>query len=328
MKNYIYIFSFISFAICGCGNANNNNSINTINYNQDIWKDITIKSTPEPLKLPQIYDIEKMTKFGKYLLIKNSDVEPTFALLDVNYMKEITSWGYIGQGPNEYLETVLLIDGNDDYIRTFDKYELRKYSLQNDSITCLSIIDCNKEPNFLESIYAINDSLVFGYKYAPHEIGLHLMNIKTQESYTSLTAKEGYFDNKDTPYEFNFTIHKDKIVIGRKHFNQIEIYNIDYRQKTIKEQCIINFNNATANRIKKDRFYYMININADDNYIYTLNQDTDKPGKKTYVDIFSWDGAIVRRIELDDLYLHGVLIDNALYLKSYNNDDYIYRLSL
>ena len=57
-----------------------------------------------------------------------------------------------------------------------------------------------------------------------------------------------------------------------------------------------------------------------------LNQDTDRPGKETYIDIYTWEGKAVKRLKLDALYLEGVLADGVFYLKKFTDDDNLYRL--
>lgn len=322
MKTRLFLTSFILFSFISCTNKENNDYM--IMYDEDTWENITVKFTPIPVKLPQIYNIEKISKVQDYILLKNDDTEPLFSLINPKNMAEISSWGNIGQGPKEFSQTAMLVNGNDEYIRIYDNYSIQKYLYFNDTINYIEKINCKKEPDFLQSIYAINDSLIFGYKYAPHETGLHLMDIKSKNSFSSISVNEGYFDNKDTPYEFNFTVFGDKIILGRTRFNQIELYQIIHNENSIKKLFIINYNHSSPEKIDEEKACYMININADEKYFYMLNQDTDTPGQKTYIDIYSWEGEAIKRIELDDLYLQGILIDNTMYLKNYNDDDNLY----
>lgn len=322
IKYILFSFSFLLFA---CTNQRNKESLK---YDNGIWEHITINSVPIPIELPQIYDINKMTRYGKHLLIQNLKKEPLFSLLDLQTMTEITSWGYFGNGPREFLNNSILVDSNDDYIRIYDNYEMQKYSLSGDSIIYIKSVTCDKEPNFLERIYAISDSLICGYKYGPREIGIHLMDFPTQTSFCSISTNEGYFDDKNTPEEFYFKVFNDKVIIGRKNYDQIEVYKIADDKKAFNELFIINYDNASAKNIDIRKPCYMIDINADDNYFYMLNQNTNESGKETYLDIYSWKGEAVKRIKLGGLYLQGVLFENKMYLKKYEDDDNIYLLEL
>ena len=99
-------------------------------------------------------------------------------------------------------------------------------------------------------------------------------------------------------------------------------------KKAFNELFIINYDNASAKNIDIRKPCYMIDINADDNYFYMLNQNTNESGKETYLDIYSWKGEAVKRIKLGGLYLQGVLFENKMYLKKYEDDDNIYLLEL
>lgn len=322
--HYSLFCSIIVFGFCSDALAQRN----VIKYNDEIWKGITAQVPPTPSMLPNIYDIEEIGKHGKYIWIKNRIKEPKFALIDPVQIREVAAWGYIGQGPREFLKTAMWVEGEDEYIRIYDNYKMHKFILHNDSLHYIGKTQCNNEPDFLQTIHAINDSIVCGYKYAPREIGIHLLNIISQQSFDAIRVNEGYFTNKETPYELSMTVFNDKVIVGRKKFNQIEIYKINHKDRTLKEEFIINYNNASVQKINKEEACYLININANEKHFYMLNQDTDQPGQKTYVDIYTWSGKPVKRIILDDLYLQGTLIGDTMYLKKCSDDDNLYLLIL
>ena len=102
--------------------------------------------------------------------------------------------------------------------------------------------------------------------------------------------------------------------------------NLD--EKRFVVDYIINYGGDTPDNVTDTSVCYMLDVVADDNYFYLLNQNTKNKGEETYLDIYEWNGKPLRRILLGDLYLQMVLLDNSLYMKKYSDDDHIYRLKI
>lgn len=320
-------YGAIVFALllAGCKPGNGNSaSKNTDGTN---WEAITEEVKPCPKPLPMICNIEEMTPFGSDLLLKSDKTDFAFVVLrpDLEYY---IPFGTYGEAPEDLLPTVQLIHGSDKHIKLYTGYKVKEFGYVNDSIRFVAKADCKVNPDFYQSIYALDDTLCCVYKLAPHETGVHLVNILTQESYDSISVAQGYFDNKDIPYELTCNVYKDKLVIGRKKYNRIELYHIDLVAKKLTPAFSIDHKNASPEHYLKKGACYMNNINTDQNGFYMLNQDTDEPGKRTYIDGYTWDGKPVKRIKLDGLYNHAVLMGRTFYLKKYTDDDNLYTFSL
>ena len=324
---YIYLYSLLVIAagIAGCTPKTGSHSPSLIT--EINWGEMTEERKPLPQPLPLVCDIAEMTTYDSMILLKSDKTAPAFNILPTD-LKKSTAFGTYGRAQEELSLNVQMMHNSGKELKLYDNYAIKEFKYENDSVVYLKTTNGKTTPNFYQYICSVNDTLCCVYKLAPKETGVHLVNLLTQESYDSISVAQGYFDNKDIPYDLVCHVYRDKLIIGRSKFNQIELYNINTTDKRLVPASVINYKNASAENYIKEGACYMYNINADEKYFYMLNQDTDKFGEKTYIDVYSWDGNPVRRIELDDLYLMGVLIDNTFYLKKYTDDDNLYILKL
>lgn len=323
----LYAMILLALLMAGCKDKKTGSSSRIDNVD---WTDITLEKTPKAVPLPALCNISEMMAAGSSILLKNEGLETCYALLDASDFGNFVSFGNRGNGPEEVLPSSMPVYGSTaDRVKVLNANSIKTY--QRDGNGRMSFKEekkLDKRLDFCQQLYAVNDTLFCVYVYAPRETGIHLVNINTQEVYDSVTVGEGYFDNRDVPFELNFCVHKDRLVIGRVKFNQIEVYHIDVQKKRISPLFVVNYKQASADHIVKNGACYMKNINSDDACFYLLNQDTSRPGKETYIDVYTWQGEPVKRFRLDGLYLDGVLVNGSFYLKKYTDDDNLYVLSL
>lgn len=318
------VFILFALILVGCKVKNNKTPLVVSNIE---WENITEQRIPKALPLPLMCNIDEMIALDSSLLLRNNGLETVFTVLSTPECENYMSFGTLGSGPGELLPTAMVLHGyNSNGIRVFDNNSIKKYINEGDSIILAEEVPYNGEPNFYQQIYAITDSLGCAYKASPKETGVHLINIYTLESYDCVTVDQGYFDDKKMPYALTFSVYKDRLIIGRMKFNQIEMYHIDMEKKKLFPLFVVNYKNASPDYINQKGACYMKDINADEYYFYMLNQDTDRPGEETYIDVYTWEGKPVKRLQLDALYLRGVLLNGIFYLKKRTDDDHLYIL--
>lgn len=327
MKRYYLTILICCVLFTNCNNYKGGNK--NVSITQIEWESITEQVYPKAIKLPTLCNIENMVALDSFILLENRLMEPCFVLWNCTDSEEFFSFGKEGSGPNDFLRTAMSVQGSDkNNFRIWNGNVIRKYQYKADSLT----FDTQKVDwpyaGFYQRLFAINDTLYCGYKSSPHETGIHLLNINTGKSYDSISVNEGYFDNKIMPYELTFQIQQDKLVVGRIRFNQIEVYQIDREENKLSPLFTINYKAASPENPTKDGACYMKSINTDNDFFYMLNQDTEHSGKETYLDIYTWEGKPVKRLQLNDLYLDGVLFNDVLYLKKFTDDDNLYSLPL
>lgn len=324
----IYLTIFLCcILLSSCNNLKTGNK--NVPITQIEWDNITERVTLEAIKLPTLCNIENMAALDSFILLENRLMEPCFVLWDRVNSEKFFSDSEEGNGPEDFLPTAMLVQSTEkNNFRIWNGNSIRKYQYKGDSLTFdTQKLDC-PYVGFYQRFFAINDTLYCGYKASPHETGIHLLNINTGKSYDSITVNEGYFDNKIMPYDLTFQVQQDKLVVGRIRFNQIEVYQIDREKNKFNSLFTINYKGDSPENPITDGACYMKSINTDNNFFYMLNQDTEHPGEETYLDIFTWEGKPVKRLQLDALYLDGVLLNNMLYLKKYTDDDNLYMLPL
>lgn len=324
MKKWYFAFLCLCL-LYGCKQKANESSelVNRID-----WASLETKVQPAPIPLPALCNVEELMAVDSFLLMKNKRMEPMFLLWNMKNPRQYIQFGTIGSGPKELLPIAMPLYGpNKGKFRVLNNYSLRTYRLVGDSLDFDEQAINGNEIGFYQRFYALNDTLYCGYRLSHHETGVHLMNIYTQESYDSVSVAEGLRD-KPMRYLLNFCVYKDKLIIGRVLFNQIEVYHVDAEAKKFSPLFTVNFKGASPEKPMKNGACYMNSINADDHYFYMLNQDTEKPGKQTYMDIYTWEGEAVKRLRLDAFYKEGVLLDGKFYLRKYADDDNLYVLSI
>lgn len=322
----IYGVVLCLFLLASCNGKSQKSSlaINAID-----WESKTEAVTPQAVPLPTLCNIEYMQAGDSFILLQNDKMEPCFTLWDLSDSRHYFSFGQIGNGPDDFLTTANLVGGQRSRaFRIWNDNEIRTYLWDGkDSLSCKRQ-QMNKKilAGGYQRLHALNDTLYCGYKLLPHETGVELLNVASGEIYDRIGVDEGYFEDKSMPYDLTFCVYQDKLVVGRMRFNQIEVYRIDTERMKILPLFVINYKGGSPENPMKDGACYMKQINADDACFYMLNQDTGRPGKETYIDIYTWEGKAVKRLKLDALYLEGVLADGVFYLKKFTDDDNLYRL--
>ena len=279
--------------------------------------------------IPFLSNIQKISSVGHCLLLHHDKMDSVYSVWNMEPPYNHIRFGQVGNGPSDVLPTSFFIkEHSQNRIRVLDGTSIKSFVMSGDSVYFVESRSCNSRFNFYRSIHAINDSLCLVDISAPHQTGLFLLNIFTREVYDSICVNEGYFDNKCVPHEFNFSVNSDKIVLGRARYDQIEVYRFDQGRLKIIPEYVINYDNASSEKVDKSSACYMHDVVSDETCYYLLNQHTDHPGKQTYLDVYTWSGEPVNRMVLDGLYLHMVMLDNKIYLKKYRDDDCIYMLPL
>ena len=291
------------------------------------WDSIGLEAEPEAIPLPTLCNVDELIAVDSFLLVKNDRMDPMFLLWNMRNREQYKQFGSIGNGPGELLRSALPVYGsNHGAFNVLNSNKLRTYKMTGDSLEFEERTINGNEIGLYQCFYALNDTLYCGYRFSPHETGVHLLNINTQKSYDSIFVAKEYNINKR--YILNCCAYKDKLVIGRVRFNQIETYHIDADAKKFSPLFTINYKGSSPEKPIEDGACYMNSINADDHYFYMLNQDTEKPGEQTYLDIYTWEGKPVKRLRLNNLFLTGVLLEGKFYLKEYRDDDNLYVLTM
>lgn len=323
----LVILIMASFSLLSCKNGNNEKfRMRTLKE----WNGIVEKGVLKKIMIPFLSNISEMSLYNESLLFQQEKMDTSFVVWNIKDSSgKNFKFGQVGNGPSDVLRTSLLLHAPDaDNVRILDGLTIKTYKLKNDSIIFEGGEKCNSSYNFYSQISVVKDSMCCVKISSPHDTGLYLMNIYSREVYDSINVNQGYFNDKNCPWDFNFCLYDNKIVIGRLKYNQIEVYKLDLLGKRFVVDYVLNYNGANPKNVNRNSVCYMQDIVANDNFFYLLNQNTNHFGKETYVDIYKWEGTPVKRIILDDLYLQMVLLEDKLYLKKYSDDDHIYRLDV
>lgn len=294
------------------------------------WDGLVEKGVLKKIKIPFLSNISEMSLYGDLLLLQQEKMDTSFVLWNVqDSLEQYIKFGQVGQGPSDVLRTALLFDESETKsIRILDGMFIKSYKKDDDSIVFVGKEKCKSAYNFYRRISVVRDSLCCVKISSPHETGLYLMNIYSGNIYDSISVKQGYFENKDVPWDFNYCLYNNKLVLGRSKFNQFEVYKLMLHENRFILDYIINYKGASPEHVTRKSACYMRDVVADDECFYLLNQDTENYGKETYLDIYKWEGIPLKRIVLDDLYLQMVLQSNKIYLKKYSDDENIYMLEV
>jgi hypothetical protein len=278
--------------------------------------------------IPFFSNITEMSLYNKSLLFQQEKLDTSFVIWDIMaFPEKIIKFGQVGSGPSDVLNTSLLLHEPDaDIVRVLDGLNIKKFKMVNDSVIFCGTEKCNSSYNFYNQISVVKDSVCCVKISGPHETGLYLMDIYSRIVYDSISVNQGYFNDQNVPWDFNYCLSNDRVVIGRLRYDQIEVYKLNLAERKFIVDYIINYSDATPENVTNESVCYMSDIVADDKYFYLLNQNTKNKGEETWLDIYEWNGKPFKRIILDDLYLQMVLLDSCLYLKKYSDDDNIYRL--
>lgn len=320
--NFAILFLFsISFLACG---KRDREKLQMKSLQE--WNGIVEKGVLNEKMIPFLSNISEMSLYDGSLLLQQEKMDTSFIVWDIkNSSEKYFKFGQIGGGPLDVLRTSLLLhDPDADNVRILDGLSIKTFELRNDSVIFGGREKCDASYNFYSQISVVEDSLCCVKISSPHDTGLYLMNIYSREVFDSINVNRGYFDDKICPWDFNFCLYNNKIVIGRSKYDQIEVYKLNLLEKRFEVDYILNYNGASPENVNRNSACYMRDIVADDSSFYLLNQKTSHFGKETYVDVYKWDGTPVKRVVLDDLYLQMVLLDGKLYLKKYSDDDHIY----
>lgn len=330
MKLYFKIFFgslLLSVFHFSCNDSANKHVGNLFMKNE--WNGRVEDVVPEEIPIPFLSNIQNISSVGHFLLLHQEKMDSAYSVWNMLPPYNYVRFGQIGNGPADLLPTSSLIEeDSQNRIRVLSGTSIKSFIISGDSVDFVESRPCDSQFNFYRTIHAVSDSICFVNISAPHQTGLYLLNLYTREVYDSISVDEGYFDCKYVPHELNFSVNSDKIVIGRARYDQIEVYHFDQDRLKIIPEYVINYNNASFEKVDKSSACYMRDIVSDEAFYYLLNQNTDHPGKETYLDIYAWNGESVNRMVLDGLFLQMVMLDNKIYLMKYKEDDYIYMLSL
>ena len=330
MKFYFKIFFWVlllSFSHFSCNDVVNKN-VGKLFMKND-WNARVENVVPEEIPIPFLSNIQNISSVDHFLLLHQEKMDSAYSIWNVLPPYNYVRFGQVGNGPADVLPTSTLIEEDvQNRIRVLSGTTIKSFIISGDSVCFVESRSCNSQFNFYRTIHAVSDSVCLVDISGPHQTGLYLLNIYTREIYDSISVDEGYFDCKYVPHEFNFSVNSDRIVLGRARYDQIEVYHFDQDRLKIIPEYVINYNNASTKNVDKSSACYMRDIVSDGTCYYLLNQNTGRPGKETYLDVYTWNGKSVNRMVLDGLYLQMVLLDNKIYLKKYREDDYIYMLSL
>ena len=324
----VFIFmAFLSLSFSACKKHKNENEQLKI-FNE--WSGVVEKGELEKIVIPFLSNISEMSLYNKSLLFQQEKLDTSYVVWNImDASGKYVKFGQIGNGPSDVLSTSLLLhEPNASSIRILDGLNIKTYKMENDSIIFQGKENCNSSYNFYNQISVVSDSLCCVKISGPHETGLFLMNVYSRFVHDSISVNQGYFNDQNVPWDFNYCLYNNKVVLARTRYDQIEVYKLNLDEKRFVVDYIINYGGDTPDNVTDTSVCYMLDVVADDNYFYLLNQHTKNKGEETYLDIYELNGKPLRRILLGDLYLQMVLLDNSLYMKKYSDDDHIYRLKI
>lgn len=111
----IYLTIFLCcILLSSCNNLKTGNK--NVPITQIEWDNITERVTLEAIKLPTLCNIENMAALDSFILLENRLMEPCFVLWDRVNSEKFFSFGEEGNGPEDFLPTVMLVQSTEKTI--------------------------------------------------------------------------------------------------------------------------------------------------------------------------------------------------------------------
>ena len=288
-----------------------------------------IQLMADSIFINEIFELNSWVHVDSFIFIQSSNTDTMFFVYSLPNLKLVESFGFKGQGPDEYLYPRISSDRlNQVYVYDNGKKKFQTIQILENGHKLISenVLNNLGITNFLGYI----DDFIFCIKEEnPKIINLNLCKIVSNEvqllsSLNIATEPNGTSHKKD----FVITNNKRTIVVAYIHQKKIEFYQIDEKNKIKK---FITFSEEKKIDVNK---YHYVDISSCNNFIYALYMGIEKqkisPNAFSVIEVFSKNGESISKFKLDRL-IHKIIIDKEgknLYAMSPFESDYIYMYKL
>lgn len=339
--NKKYFYCLLSMSLCtliGC----RKNGANEIYFTKNI--DIVRIDTIEKYELSgtcfvsDMIGIEGIELTNNYIVLTSQDTDSLINIYNLNGNK-IKSFGKRGQGPNDFINTILNGQHEDGYIWINDVSMalLKRINIPASLATTQCVIDKHfyTRPRSANA-FVLNDSSIISEEMTDDN---YVLKRVTQEGETILDEKM-YEINIRSPFSYyksSMCINEGKNVLcaAMHSINQVNFYN--YSTKKRKSVSLGNVNTrdeiVTNNDTGIEDWVYYAFTYATPHFFYSLylNQsyeDAYEKEKKVEIHIFTPTGNLVRIIKLDKYILRFAIDNNDKTLYGIYDDSTIYKYNL
>lgn len=304
------------------------------------------------IELPEeILNPEFVLKSTNRILIYESGLEESiFKILDANDMNLVTSFGQVGEGPNEFSSIISqpIRDNSSRFVSIYDWQRKRLHRID--------LAANHYEPNYVvfpPELMLVQRAAYFGDNYGIVSGGLSGGMIGR---FNTLTKKLNYFNpfniddyevGKRDWYELlgsEFTINhqEGRIVLSSKYIP--EVFIVDSDLNLIKSIKIKDYDlQDIINKNTQDRKNYYHSFSATNNYFYGIYLDLSiselqtlaEEGFDNYstqIHVYDWDGNLVKKINLKNSFYPFIEVsedDKTIYtIDRYKMDKIIKRFNL
>lgn len=338
-----YLLVLIIFVICCSRETGKNKSEITIN---DFPKETVLKGTE--LEVPAILlHPSKMIISDSIMVISQDRKDSIFSLFKLPDCKYITSFGSLGNGPNEFNlsfanVTMGALNSRNGSFAVGNLMNKIQYYNFNDVINKkyepYKIESLPVEFNGFRAIGYFSDSIIIG---APYRGGMHLFKYFSESkdfmTYAEYPEKYPMLDVEILREVYGCYMAKKPdntmFALSYAHEGKIEIYNIKNNKKiTLKYEGFptlaenMNINQTTkylehdpdkhivfcANAVATNKYIYMKTCNEKYSIVY------DKHGPKRSfipnIHVFDWSGNPIAKLKISDFYSYYSVDPNDKYL--------------
>jgi hypothetical protein len=257
----------------------------------------------------------------------------TFSVPD---FKLLYKYGQYGQGPGEFIAVNWMNAIRENQLGLYDipRLSMYLYDLKSDTLNICKIYKFNKWDKNLCKPYTfiqqLTDSIFLLKADMKNETAIEVVNINSgailQTFQNLIIRKPGI---TYSAYYFEMASNAKKLVLAYSRIDRLEIFQYDTK---MNPSLIIGSDEDQGDKEElNDYIRYYTRVLCDEKYIYCLYQGkVEKELKKSYIEIYTFDGSPVIQIELDR-YIKSILLDktkNCIY--GYNPGDgfdhiFIYR---
>ena len=319
---YKTLLAFFVVALFSCNNEDKTNPINLFSVDKEI------KRVESGINEELLGTISHLQSNDSSLVVYDFHSGKTFSLFNILDRKFIGRFVTIGQGPGEFpIGANGYLTGNDFYITYSSTGLIAKYKMDSlmKNIESLPITIANFDITdaYFSRICPLNDSLFLGVGAYMAEYQYVLFNSKSEVidySVEIFGTKDGKFNmhHKSLANQGKFKKHptKNKFVFSLNNSSNIEFIEV-FDSKIILIKSLKSgdpkYNPITSGEMygvmpDRDCTIGYIDIDVDENYIYTLYTDkkiANYDGKdNTYssknILVFDWEGNPVHKYTLDN----------------------------